>query len=34
MITHLLVLLVGLALMTNRQYFIPENLEIFPIELV
>jgi len=34
MITHLLVLLVGLALMTNRQYCIPENLEIFPIELV
>ena len=33
-ISHLLVLIFGLALMANRQYFIPENLEIFPVELV
>jgi len=34
MISHLLILLIGLALMANRQYFIPENLDIFPVELV
>jgi len=34
MISHLLILLIGLAILANRQYFIPENLEILTVELV
>ncbi|MBU4444960.1 MAG: TonB family protein [Candidatus Marinimicrobia bacterium] len=34
MISHILILLVSLALMANRQYFIPVNRDIFPVELI